>query len=756
MPTLAERVSLAWRTFQRPPTPPTGEVALADPRRIWPGVTWLQYNPSILVTRQGLRVFDQMRQDDQVKAAVAFKQHAVMASGWTVESPRDFAEDWEVTRFVDACLRNLEGTVEDDLLEILGALIYGFSVTEKVWAPAPPGDFAGKVWYGALKTRRPDSFLFDMDEFGNLKPDGVLQMQVGYAPKRLPRDRFVLYSHDMEFSNIYGRSDLEAAYRWWWAKDNVVKWFLMYLERHAVPGLFFEYDPARYTPEQVEQMKTVVTNWQAATHGLLPRPGGADALDIWSSPVQGRTQSEFVPALEHFDQAIARAILMPGHLGLTADVAQGSYARAKVNFDVFMLVVEKIRRDIEERVMAEQVVRPLVDANYVVDDYPRFQFIPLTEYDRKAMMDAWLAAVGAGVVRPQDEDETHIREILKFPPLADSTVPLPAAAKAEAAAAPVAAPGGGNGQGDAATVTVPAEVAAAAKATATATKAIVAKPYRYDRATNYARIEAGLSQSEERTRQALVPLFRAVRDKLLATVERNFRPDNRKFITDLALSGFGDIQDTLREFVRTLYRLGEGTARAELPRTFQGDVGFVPVEALRWLSQKVLHISGVLSNRLLGQAREVLLNALKIGEPQSDTMHKLHDIFEPYIGDPTLIRDGDVVDPFRLETILRTNATEAFNQGRLVTARAPELAGFVRGMMYSAVIDDRTTEVCRFLDGKVFPLDEPELDRLTPPNHFNCRSVLVPVTVGVQVDEADLITPEQLGRAEMLAAPGFK
>ena len=38
----------------------------------------------------------------------------------------------------------------------------------------------------------------------------------------------------------------------------------------------------------------------------------------------------------------------------------------------------------------------------------------------------------------------------------------------------------------------------------------------------------------------------------------------------------------------------------------------------------------------------------------------------------------------------------------------------------------------------------------------NCRSVLVPVTVGVQVDEADLITPSQIGRAEELAQVGFK
>lgn len=38
----------------------------------------------------------------------------------------------------------------------------------------------------------------------------------------------------------------------------------------------------------------------------------------------------------------------------------------------------------------------------------------------------------------------------------------------------------------------------------------------------------------------------------------------------------------------------------------------------------------------------------------------------------------------------------------------------------------------------------------------NCRSLLVPVTLGVEVDEALLITPAQLGKAEELVQQGFK
>ncbi|MFH1842344.1 MAG: hypothetical protein ABIF77_03995, partial [bacterium] len=45
----------------------------------------------------------------------------------------------------------------------------------------------------------------------------------------MPPDKFVLYTHESEFENHYGRSALEAAYRAWWTKDNQVN----FLERMA-------------------------------------------------------------------------------------------------------------------------------------------------------------------------------------------------------------------------------------------------------------------------------------------------------------------------------------------------------------------------------------------------------------------------------------------------------------------------------------------------------------------------------------------
>ena len=50
--------------------------------------------------------------------------------------------------------------------------------------------------------------------------------------------------------------------------------------------------------------------------------------------------------------------------------------------------------------------------------------------------------------------------------------------------------------------------------------------------------------------------------------------------------------------------------------------------------------------------------------------------------------------------------------------------GVITGYQYSAIMDDRTSDICSGLHGKFFKAgDEP-----IPPMHFNCRSTLIPIT----------------------------
>lgn len=401
----------------------TGEVAHSSPYLLYAryGGPAEAYNPSTLMAKGGFRLIDEIRRDDQVKAALNLKKLAVIAPGWTVETPPELrdvgGEDWDRRRFVDHQFNHIEGSFHRVLYDVLSALDYGYSVTEKVYAA---GDKHEDEWSGmlnlqALKTRRPHEVTFAVDQFGTVEPDGVLQQQqLGQA--RMPRDKFLLFAYNGEFGNPYGTSDLESVYRAWYHKKAAYANLAMYLERFGIPPVFLLYDPSAMRPDQLAALKDVFSNMQSATSAMIPRKT-PESAEIWSPELAGQVSSVFIPALDKYNQDIARALLMPQMLGITADVAEGSFSRAQVHFDVFLLVVEHLRHLVAEEVVNEQIIHQLIDLNYGGGPYPVFTFNPITREQQGEILAAWSGLVGAGVVVNQPDDEYHVREMIGFPPV---------------------------------------------------------------------------------------------------------------------------------------------------------------------------------------------------------------------------------------------------------------------------------------------------------------------------------------------------
>ena len=92
----------------------------------------------------------------------------------------------------------------------------------------------------------------------------------------------------------------------------------------------------------------------------------------------------------------------------------------------------------------------------------------------------------------------------------------------------------------------------------------------------------------------------------------------------------------------------------------------------------------------------------------------------------------EAIGKARAENIARTEATTAFNQGRLAAFR--ETKGFVGAVEFMAITDARTTPICMERDGLVLAIDDPRLPDNTPPLHYMCRSVLSPVS-GLELED---------------------
>ncbi|MFI5224426.1 MAG: DUF935 family protein, partial [Nitrospirales bacterium] len=337
-----------------PPTPSLEAMktaqAYVDPSRLMTAQMFVPYNPSALVTRKGLNIFDQMALDEQVKSALTFKILAVLASGWEVTSPGDQEEDWDVTAFVRDSLDHFPGGWHDALKKMLRALRYGYSVCEKVYEERDRGPLKGKLALDRLVEVKPHYIDFVTDKSG--KVEAIKQMPIVQPGTEglFPPEKFVHFVYDKEFENAYGRSDLEAAYRPWWVKDNAYKWLAIVLERYGIPPLFALYDPNQYQDANLNQLVKVVKNIQAATMGIIPR-ASKEGLEFWSQNLAAGSHELFIAALGRFDADIAKAILQPSLIGFAQESGSqgaqsgGSLARSNTSWKSFMMVVRELQQD---------------------------------------------------------------------------------------------------------------------------------------------------------------------------------------------------------------------------------------------------------------------------------------------------------------------------------------------------------------------------------------------------------------------------
>lgn len=170
----------------------------------------------------------------------------------------------------------------------------------------------------------------------------------------------------------------------------------------------------------------------------------------------------------------------------------------------------------------------------------------------------------------------------------------------------------------------------------------------------------------------------------------------------------------VRELVALTWLIGRRDGRQETRHEVkfdQPEEGPLPQHALAFLGARQA-MQGKWSRDLDAEVTKVLVHSMQTGADVRTTMQALQRVF-PEFGKA------------RLENIARTEATTAYNAGRL--AAFQEDTDFVTGVQFHAILDSRTTTICQARNGLILRLDDQRLPANTPPLHYQCRSVLVPV-----------------------------
>jgi phage gp29-like protein len=307
--------------------------------------------------------YDAMQQDAMVHTVLNLKRLAVLAAGWRLEAPDSSAEASRRTGFVEEAFHRMQGSPLTVLESAMDAFAKGVSIQETVWRAD-----GGRLWLAAVRPKDPAHFGYELDEFGNL--EGLRLRLPGEAEQDLPPEKFVVYFYRRDYAHPRGTSDLDAAFPHWKAKQSLLNAWRVHLERYAMPTVLGKYERGLPEPEQ-QAMLAALRDLQDHTAVIHPKE-----IEVGLLGGSGAASQAFMEAIDHHNREIARAVV--GQT-LTTDEGRrvGSLTLGKVHLQVLLLQVNALRRELADSVLTEQVVRPLVEANFGPGPVPRAVLEPV-------------------------------------------------------------------------------------------------------------------------------------------------------------------------------------------------------------------------------------------------------------------------------------------------------------------------------------------------------------------------------------------
>ena len=704
-------------------------------------------NPDDLVDRKGLEIYEQMMTDVEISNSVDTKRYSVIASNWEIVPASDSDADIDVANFIRYVFENVRGSVYTLMFEVLYAIAMGYSITEKVFHVIESGDYAGFWAIERFKAKNADDYRFDLDEFGNIENLRLISLS-NYNGEIVNLDKFIVYTYNPKNGLPYGTSDLRAAYKHYWSVDFLTKWLNIYNETFAMPTRVAKIPKGAYKATGTDSQTTLQSILEDIMNNTAITIPEDITLEFKEASMGGAIS--MLNTIKYHNGMIKTKIL-----GQTLTSGQGSgsssYALGVQHGETKEDFVTALRRQMEDTVVNEQIIKQLVDLNFSVDAYPKFSLIPRqTAIDKLTAADiSQLKSVGILT----DSDANIIRKRIGLPPM-EITKKEDVGAVLTDDNEPVAS-----------VEDVPAEDVPADDEEFNLQFANLQN----NSETVMARRKREDTYFEE-TMNAVSPAFESSKIAMLGHIERAIMNDKKidlNKVLSLRFPGLKAIENVLKsnliditgleleraykevnagkmesflnvaEFIKVSITEGPAVSYDEQQKINKwiSNGEFDKVRA--WRAKKTLELSGNMSAQtlwvtdsikddVLKNVKQTIMAGVMNGAAKSDIMQNIGDVFEKYV-QRSGVSNKALADAPSLGRVVRTNITRAQNVARRQVFSDPEVKQLFPALQYWAIIDDVTTEVCKALHKRIYATDDPIWNNITPPNHHNCRSTIIPI-----------------------------
>jgi len=730
---------------------PEQDIAWSEPSVIYSLSDFEKYNPDDLIGRKGYGIYKKMMIDEQVKAVVKFKRDAVTSRDYMfqLDGEKYGLSEEETERRIKLSyeyIEQLQGSWMDALNGIMSGIYNGFSMSEIMFVQI---EFSKLTWWGLKKIKlKPfDTFFFNVDDYGNV----VKTIQkINGKEQEVDLNKFITYVVNPDNDEHYGGSELREAYRAWFSKDVIIKFRNIWLERHAGGFRYIQAKEGKtITVGSTEyiNMQNALNTIQTATGMIVPN----------SVEVKGEYPNNNVAykeAIDDYDTAIARALLVPNLLGVSPQGTNGSMAQSTNQLEAFLWTLKSDAIRLEET-LNEQLFRQLGAVNFGDAGWPRFKFKPVSGSKKIELITTWKELVGAKAVQATDTDEAHLRELLDFPkpgeainvgtnPIQsdDNPTSSPNSSESDNLDDDSKNPKDKDPLDDEEEMAVDSTIVGKGLVTVSAFSSAV-------RRVDFAVIaKTSESVTDEYTNKTAKMMDEIIADLIFKAKQGgSLSEDVSKNIRLLKVDG--KLKRKLNSVQTSMLKEGfvTGTKHASLEidkskeTAFSRTVDYSRIDLIAedYFKTTAFKITGDLTDEAVSIIEQQILAGARYDKTWFEVEQDIYRTFatkgmisieqaKDALGEALGVANPDA----RVRTIVRTSTFDAINNARYSYFTDTALGGFVVAFEYSAILDSRTTQICRHLDDEDRGNHSKEWyasnSKYKPPNHFNCRSLLIAVT----------------------------
>jgi SPP1 gp7 family putative phage head morphogenesis protein len=141
--------------------------------------------------------------------------------------------------------------------------------------------------------------------------------------------------------------------------------------------------------------------------------------------------------------------------------------------------------------------------------------------------------------------------------------------------------------------------------------------------------------------------------------------------------------------------------------------GDMPAGVYGWVKANAEYATDTLYGDLTKKAETTALTSLDNGRSDDEVAHDVTETLDDFIDSDVSLGGGIAVN-------------KAYNEGRW--SAFEEASENIQGFQYSAILDASTCDLCAELDGNTFEIDDVDSDEYNPPQHANCRCIIIPIT----------------------------